>query len=443
MSYRRFILTLNNPKNSTNQFLDELIKSVKEKKHKEIRFFAGQIEKGEEKGTPHWQIYIQTKKKIRKTAVKKLFPQNPHVERCFGNHEECLIYCTKEEGRIKGPWIVGEPKTERQRTDLNTFKKEIKEGKIKSMKDIWENHTSIFINHPNSAKAALEINQPKRNWEMNIIIMYGESGCGKSFKASQIAPNAYYVMNPAKKGTKVWWDKYQHEETVIIDEFREQFNYDFMLKLLDRYPLKVEYKGGITEFNSKNLIITTNLSPLSWYPDQSDREPLLRRLNSKKCEIWLFEPTKKLKWIKKNNKFIPNPKFIIHKRSLKWDTMPIEEVEEEGEDLTPEEDYEDESDSDIVDIIFPQSPSPKIPDLEEIPDNQLGLSDSHIPLDEFSEFKKFQKELKEYEKGKNVFTPLEDKYPHYPKPIKKRKRQPNTLTQIKKKKKRRKEKTVK
>lgn len=61
------------------------------------------------------------------------------------------------------------------------------------------------------------------------------------------------------KSTGKWWDYYQHEDTVIWDDFRGcDYNLSEFLKLLDRYPYKIEYKGGMCEFNSKSIILTSN-----------------------------------------------------------------------------------------------------------------------------------------------------------------------------------------
>ena len=42
-----------------------------------------------------------------------------------------------------------------------------------------------------------------------------------------------------------WWDGYEGEKEVLIDEFWKDFyKYHELLRLLDRYPCKVEKKGG-------------------------------------------------------------------------------------------------------------------------------------------------------------------------------------------------------
>lgn len=62
-----------------------------------------------------------------------------------------------------------------------------------------------------------------------------------------------------------WWQRYDGEHTVIMDDFYGWVPYDEMLRIMDRYPHKVETKGGYKEFLSKQLIITSNLHPCEWY----------------------------------------------------------------------------------------------------------------------------------------------------------------------------------
>ena len=51
------------------------------------------------------------------------------------------------------------------------------------------------------------------------------------------------------------------------------------LRICDRYPLRVEYKGGMTQFVSKTLIITSNREPRDWYKCECDVSALYRRIN--------------------------------------------------------------------------------------------------------------------------------------------------------------------
>ena len=67
---------------------------------------------------------------------------------------------------------------------------------------------------------------------------------------------------------------------VVLDDFYGWLKYSQLLNLLDRYPMQVEVKGAKREFLAKEIIITSNKSPVEWYDSEKvDIAPLLRRLD--------------------------------------------------------------------------------------------------------------------------------------------------------------------
>ena len=85
-----------------------------------------------------------------------------------------------------------------------------------------------------------------------------------------------YPKDPATK----FWDGYQGQKNVVIDEFRGTIGIHNMLRWLDRYPVIVEIKGSSVVLNAETIWITSNLHPSSWYPelDLETQAALLRRL---------------------------------------------------------------------------------------------------------------------------------------------------------------------
>lgn len=98
-----------------------------------------------------------------------------------------------------------------------------------------------------------------RNFEVEVEVIQGPTGTGKSKWCMEHYPNAYW------KQRSNWWDGYFKHEVVILDEFYGWLPYDTLLRICDRYPMLVETKGGQTQFVAKKIIITTNSEPSSWY----------------------------------------------------------------------------------------------------------------------------------------------------------------------------------
>lgn len=68
---------------------------------------------------------------------------------------------------------------------------------------------------------------------------------------------------------------------MIIDDYRCNFStFSSLLRLLDRYPLQVECKGGTLQFNAKTVIITAPQHPrVMWAArEDGDLNQLCRRI---------------------------------------------------------------------------------------------------------------------------------------------------------------------
>lgn len=82
---------------------------------------------------------------------------------------------------------------------------------------------------------------------------YGPPGTGKSRKAREENPKAF--IKPINK----WWDGYDNEDVVIIDEWEPENRLGFLLKVwADRYPFVGECKGGSRRMRPRKIIVTSN-----------------------------------------------------------------------------------------------------------------------------------------------------------------------------------------
>lgn len=262
-SSRNWVFTLNNP----DEFVPEVaLKDI-------FKFLIYQVEKGEN-GTIHQQGYICFKVSQRITKLKKLIPR-AHWEIRKGTHEQAVAYCSKAETRVSGPHSFGDAPAQGKRTDLDAVKETIDAGGC--LMDIADNHFTSFVKYERGIKSYMTMKAPKRETKSKVYVLWGPTGTGKSFWCESEAPNAYWYY-PQKDGK--WWDGYEGQEDVIIDEFYGGIMWSIFLRLLDRYPMNVEHKGASVNFNPKRIFITSNKHPRDWYPGKDGLyETLERRLD--------------------------------------------------------------------------------------------------------------------------------------------------------------------
>ena len=162
-----------------------------------------------EKGTPHLQGFIAFKSARSFNAVRKLMDRW-HIEPCKGNAEANMKYCMKENDFIE----IGESPRQGKRNDIHIAKQMVLEGR--PMKEIvLEVNSYQAMRTAELLKKYVEI---QRNFKTYVYWFYGPTGSGKSRCAEEMFPNAYWAMSTGK-----WWEGYDGQEVVIINDYRKDF----------------------------------------------------------------------------------------------------------------------------------------------------------------------------------------------------------------------------
>lgn len=249
-----------------------------------IRYMIFQQETGES-GTPHLQGYTQFTRAHRLTGVKKAIGiARIHCEPAARSASKNILYCSKDSDRIAGTEVVELGVPGRGGTRAGVIRS-IQAGA--TMQELAERFPNQYMTRHHGMRALRQAYTKPRNWAPKVRIYYGNTGTGKTYTARQKHPEGIFIEWPQKNGMW-WWDGYDGQEVIVLDEFRHQINYSEMLRLLDRYPHQVQVKGGFVHNSAKKIIITTNCNPATWYSEE-DQEPLHRRLNDF-CKIYEFQP---------------------------------------------------------------------------------------------------------------------------------------------------------
>lgn len=205
-------------------------------------------------GTPHIHFYIYFSNKKSWNAIKKDLPNCSDIQRAKGTAEDSYNYITKVD---KDYFEIGDMPKQGKRSDIKKVLSSVQSGE--NMRQIIPNSTSL--QSIKTAEICMKYFEKTRNWKTNVYWFYGDTGTGKTKKAYDMFPDAYEKCSNSK-----WWDGYDSHENVIIDDFRRgHIDFVELLKLLDRYPCKVEIKGGFRQLLAKNIIITAPEHPRVMY----------------------------------------------------------------------------------------------------------------------------------------------------------------------------------
>lgn len=268
---RGFTFTINNyTENQADTLKQHLLDSFN------IRYMIAGKEIAPTTGTKHIQGFLFTNNPVNQSAVIKKLKQfnSPHIEIAKGTPLQNKNYCSKENNLL---FEYGEIPINGKRNDLNQVADKIKNGL--SLLELYQQHP----NHTKYVDKLYEYLQPKRNPNQPpiVIYIYGGSGCGKSRLAQQIAENQYSEDQIYyKSGNGKWFNGYDNQKCIIWNDYRdEDYTFNHFLQLLDRYPVQIENKGGIRQFNPETIIITSIKPIQQQYKNiEEDKAQLYRRI---------------------------------------------------------------------------------------------------------------------------------------------------------------------
>lgn len=221
-----------------------------------------------EQGTRHLQAFVMFENQRAFNSVKKMFPR-AHIEQLISTPVQAMEYCKKEgmfEERGDPPTGAG------KRTDLDLVKDKLKEtGRMSDVVEVATSYQSVRM-----AECILKYKEKPRDFKPHVSWFWGPTGTGKSKKAyEEMGPEIYTCLSTGK-----WFEGYDAHENVLIDDMRKDFmKFHELLRLLDRYAMRVECKGGSRQFLAKRIIITSAFHPSTLFDTREDLQQLIRRID--------------------------------------------------------------------------------------------------------------------------------------------------------------------
>lgn len=221
-------------------------------------------------GRAHYQGYVELWRAYDFGVVKNLLGQDSHLEERRGTAQQACDYCKKDNNFSE----FGVISRQGHRTDLDRIIHDVEMNL--PIRNIALNNPSEYIKYHKGIEKFKNILIKPRNWVTEVIVLWGKTGTGKSRTARELCNN-YWVWTP-QRGS--WFDGYEGQEHVIMEEFRGQLPFGMFLSLTDRYECPVQVKGGMVEFCPHKIVITSPKHPRFWYEDMANDkiDQLLRRV---------------------------------------------------------------------------------------------------------------------------------------------------------------------
>lgn len=220
-----------------------------------------------EKGTKHLQGYIRLRDGLTFAKVKKYLPR-ANLRIAFGDDLENQSYCSKDGDFFE----IGEVSEQGKRNDIASVAELIRNNEI-TLTDVMFEYPQIYMKYSRSIEKMFDAITEPRTEQPKVFWRWGLAGTGKTRYCIEKHTDHYV------KDNTIWWDGYKQNEAVIIDDFDNNIPFRVLLRILDRYKMPIQVKGGYTQLNSPYIYITCEYPPEHYWCG-NELEQIKRRLTS-------------------------------------------------------------------------------------------------------------------------------------------------------------------
>lgn len=275
-------------------------------KSEKVHYYVYGLEEGEQH-TPHIQFYFEVNDAMSYSAIQKKLGFSCWLKAAKGHGRDAAGYCKKgalhsspwKKKNGKDDWSYyfdnpseswlggedGELSMQGKRTDIDAPVEAIRFDSA-TLSTIAHDFPIQYVKYYKGFQSLRSHMLLPRKLESmpEVIWLHGPTGTGKTHDAyHKYWPDIpHYHWKPSNGN---WWDGYDGQDKIILDEFRAQMTWSDILGLLDRYECRVPIKGGFTQIQASKFVITSPHKPEHTYKedDRYDRiAQLLRRITEVK-----------------------------------------------------------------------------------------------------------------------------------------------------------------
>jgi len=225
-----------------------------------IRYIIVQKERCPKSKKLHWQGYIQMVNQCRPRKLKLIFNyMGTHLELARGSAKDNKAYCSKIRTSTGEIHEYGKAITQGFRSDIESVRKILRDGG--EMLDVAENHFNLFVKYHagfQKYKEMIDFKNRKAQRQVEVVIKTGKTGTGKTLGTlAEYGSDNVYIASISQN--KEWWDGYNGERVILIDDYNNDVKINRLLVLLNGVKCRLAIKGGFTWANWTTVVITTNL----------------------------------------------------------------------------------------------------------------------------------------------------------------------------------------
>lgn len=260
---RAWVFTENTiPDDASTKLLRAIQSSTLEPFGIDVRYITFQRERGAEANQDHFQGYVEFHRPYGISGVKSRVSQTAHWEIRGGSQAQAIKYCHKADTRVDGPFEYGEKASPGTRTDIHSLRDAIRSGSTK--RQLYDDHTGTIAKYPRFAEGCKDayFEHGWRKVECHLLI--GPTRLGKTRWVYDNWGKERFWQLPAIV-QRLWFDGYDGETHVLIDDFAGNCPIEVLLQLLDGYKIRLPRKGGFVCWSPTHIAVTTNVHPNEWY----------------------------------------------------------------------------------------------------------------------------------------------------------------------------------
>lgn len=263
--HRNVCATLNNYTDLEYNFAKHFI-------HNNCSYGIVAKEVGDVEQTPHLQCYFEFSSQKTQLSILKNLGEDVNIgkpirwyfEERRGTSKQASDYCryadydrkTHSGTKLNEFIEAGELSKQGERVDWARAVNDVVQRR--DVVDIVKEQPHLLPNLRSLERLSQLTLKPLRR-DVKVIVRYGSSRTGKSYWAWNNYPDLY------SKPKGAWWDGYNGQKTILLDDFYGDIRHSELLNILDPYPLNLPVKGGFIYAQYDTVIITSNNPPDRWY----------------------------------------------------------------------------------------------------------------------------------------------------------------------------------